>query len=260
MEDDNSQIDAGGEHRRRAPARMPAAYIAKAPVPLSRLPVGETGYIHFTDVRVDRKDLSTYAISSAPLREKMFSTVAVRHDEDGHRLVLRFADMHFGTHEIEDSTADLIPVIEILEQLEPDPFDEIRRSSQRTAELLDGLAAKSTKPKAPAFIAEPKQRGAVMPGTGIRPPEESLSDLKLDDAAYLDFTSVLVDERDGSIYIKTDARLYRKRNPLTVAVTLRADGYHLTLQSAVVDFSPREIADYSRVVPAVEVTDRRTGG
>jgi len=47
------------------------------------------------------------------------------------------------------------------------------------------------------------------------------------------------------------------RNVLTVAVTLKADGYHLTLQNAVVDFSPRKITDYSRVVPAVEVTDRR---
>jgi len=47
------------------PARMPEAYIAKPPVPLSQLVEGKTGFIYFTSVSVEAKDLSTYVSKAA---------------------------------------------------------------------------------------------------------------------------------------------------------------------------------------------------
>lgn len=237
------------------PAKMPTAYIANPPVPVSRLPIGETSYVTFTEIIVDEKDLSTYLRSTAKLRNENPSTVKIRHDEDGYCLVLHDASLRFSLQIITGYT-DLIPIVAVIEEIEPGRFEQTGAALQQTKELVDDLGA-GARPVSRAAMpaAEP---GAAMPFSRITPPQRLLFDLEIDQTGYVDFTAVRVDEKNGSAYIQKNAALHPEPHALNVTVTRRADGYHLTLHHRLSQFTPGKISDYSTVIPAIEVNEEQS--
>lgn len=222
---------------------MPLNFIEQSPATVSRLAVGETGFITFTEVRVSR-DLSTYIDPSAKLRSKVFSTVQVERTERGYRLVLHDPTLTFKPGEITD-TSKLIPIEEIVVDVESDPLKKIVR---RAADELDKARTKATQ--------RPKEQGAVMPVGRLEPPPRNLTDLALDETGYLAFLDVHVDE-DERTYIEKDAALHLKPSPLAVAVTKKTDGYHLTLSEETIRFRAGKIRDFSRLISAVTITENR---
>jgi hypothetical protein len=52
---------------------------------------------------------------------------------------------------------------------------------------------------------------------------------------------IWVDQKNGSTYIRKDARLFHESNSMVVEVARMADGYHLTIRSEAIQFNPRNI-------------------
>ncbi len=210
------------------PAKMPLAYIEPTPIPVSQLEVGQTGFINFSELRVDL-DLSTFIEPATKLRKKSFNTVEVRRNDEGWNVVIHDATLTFRRREITDY-ADLIPVVEIIEEIEPDFFAQIDAERKRAKDLLDRRGGKVNPSEEGTSTPETttERPGALMPASRIRPTERLLCDLEMGQTGCVEFMGVSVDEKTGSTYIDKDARLNPEPHGLNVTVTRKGDGYHLT--------------------------------
>ncbi|MDQ2841953.1 MAG: hypothetical protein M3Y72_13125 [Acidobacteriota bacterium] len=233
-------------------AKMPLAYIEPAPVPVSQLPVGGTGFIASFGLRVG-PDLSTYIPPAAKLRDKTLHTVEVRRGSDGYRVVIHEASLRFRPQEI--TGQDLIPVIELLEEIEPDHFEQIAVGQKNTRELFNHISGTFDTSRKGIASPEMQPPGALMPASRMQPPVSFLRDLEMDQTGYVEFWGITIDEKTGSTYLRRDARLNPKPHGVNVTVTLRGDGYHLLLHHEWTQFTPMEIRDYSGLIPVVEVSE-----
>jgi hypothetical protein len=69
------------------PAILPMELLDKQPRHVRQLRPGETGYIVFTDLTVNRR-LECFVAAKAQLRDKGFSNIEVRRDEKGFHVVI----------------------------------------------------------------------------------------------------------------------------------------------------------------------------
>jgi hypothetical protein len=74
--------------------------------------------------------------------------------------------------------------------------------------------------------------------------------------AYVSFTAVKVDAKDGKAYIEQNARLEDGLGPLSVAVTRYVDGCQLILHEKAIKFKPEYIADYAKLIPVTQITEK----
>ncbi len=112
-------------------AKMMRSRIDSPPKTLSSLPVGGVGYISWTDVEIDRADLSTYVHTEAELYpEPDNETVRISRETDGFHLIIHYQGTKFEPIAIKDFMK-LAPVVEIKEEIEPDSLDEMREKLQR---------------------------------------------------------------------------------------------------------------------------------
>ena len=91
-----------------------------------------------------------------------------------------------------------------------------------------------------------------MPADRIEPPTRSLSDLALNETAFVAFLNVHVDA-DGATYLDKDAPVGPEPTALSFAVVKRSDGYHLTLSEQPIRFKPSPIRNRAKVVPVIEL-------
>jgi hypothetical protein len=68
-------------------AKLPPELMDKQPRQVSQLQPGETGYVVFTDLRVNH-DMKCYLPAKAELRKKGGSTIQVRRDETGYHVTV----------------------------------------------------------------------------------------------------------------------------------------------------------------------------
>jgi hypothetical protein len=69
------------------PARLPTELLGKQPRRVKQLHPGETGYIVFTDLIVNRR-AECFVEARARLRDADFSSIEVRRDEEGLHVVI----------------------------------------------------------------------------------------------------------------------------------------------------------------------------
>jgi hypothetical protein len=106
-------------------AKMPEDKIQPPRKLLTDLPEGATDYIVFTDVVVDEKDHGTYLNAEAKLYGKAgIETVKVTTLEHGYRLAILRKGFHFVPKSL--SAWSFLPVAEIVEDSDPDPFHRVR--------------------------------------------------------------------------------------------------------------------------------------
>ena len=202
---------------------MPQSRIRKPPMTLPNLREGDEVFVTFTEIVVDQKDGSTYVSKKADARDQARNTVKIRRSADGYHLTIWEKDTDFRPTDIND-WIDLIPIETITEQA--------------------------------ALENAPAQTGTKMIPSRIEQPVTYLSDVA-DTEAEVDIwaAGVAVDEKDGSTYIHRDAKVTSRGNPIGVRIRRGVDGYRVIILEESTKFRPKQITDYSKLIPVVEVIE-----
>ena len=95
-----------------------------------------------------------------------------------------------------------------------------------------------------------------MPQSRIKkPPITALPNLREGGEAFVTFTDVVVDQKDGSTYVNRKADT-RDRARDTVKIRRSADGYHLTIWENDTEFRTTEITDCTDLIPIKTITEQ----
>jgi hypothetical protein len=173
------------------PRKMPIAFISQPPKTVEQLQLGQEGYLTFTDILVDRKDLSAYIRKDAEVRHAGLNTVKVLREPDGFHIQLRFRECTYQPADIMNY-ADLIPAASVIENL-----------SQRPA-------------------------SAHMISSRIKAAKKPLSNLQIGEAGYLSAGYVVVDEV-AATYLMAASDVSDDPDIFSVKISRERDGFHLTI-------------------------------